>query len=71
MISSFVGLSLEEKFASHFGIWIYAAKKLSVRRGIYERLDLVKAAVAGFNRRFRTDPPHRCIRVLVADVMGH
>ena len=46
--SSFAGLSLVEKFASHFGIWIYAAKKLSVRRGIYERLDLVKAAVAGF-----------------------
>ena len=35
--SSFAGLSLVEKFASHFGIWIYAAKKLSVRRGI-ERL---------------------------------
>jgi len=46
--SSFAGLSLIEKFASHLSVWTYAGKKLSERRGIYGRLDLVKAAVAGF-----------------------
>ena len=46
--SSFAGLSLIEKLASHFGVWTYASKKPSERRGIYERLDLAKAAVAGF-----------------------
>ena len=46
--SSFAGLSVVEKFASHFGVWTFAIKKLSDRRGIYDRLDLLKAAVAGF-----------------------
>lgn len=46
--SSFAGLSLIEKFATRLSVWTYASKKLSERRGIYGRLDLVKAAVAGF-----------------------
>lgn len=46
--SSFAGLSLVERFASRLAVWTYAEKKLSERRGIYDRLDLVKSAVAGF-----------------------
>jgi hypothetical protein len=46
--SGFAGLSLVEKLAARLSVWTYAAKKLSERRGIYGRLDLVKAAVAGF-----------------------
>ncbi len=46
--TSFAGLSLIEKTASHLSVWSYAQKKLPVRRGIYDRLSLVKGAVAGF-----------------------
>jgi hypothetical protein len=46
--TSFGGLCLIEKIASRLSIWSYAQKKLPARRGIYDRLALVKGAVAGF-----------------------
>ncbi len=46
--TSFAGLSLIEKIASHLSVWSYAQKQLPVRRGMYDRLELVKGAVAGF-----------------------
>lgn len=46
--SSFAGLSLVEKMASKLSIWTYAHNHLPARRGVYERLDLVKGAVGGF-----------------------
>ncbi len=46
--TSFGGLSLIEKTASRLSVWSFAQKQLPARRGIYDRLALVKGAVAGF-----------------------
>jgi len=46
--TSFGGLSLIEKAASRLSVWSFAQKKLPARRGTYDRLALVKGAVAGF-----------------------
>lgn len=46
--TSFGGLSLVEKAASHLSVWSFAQKVLPSRLGIYDRLAIVKGAVAGF-----------------------
>ena len=46
--TSFGGLSLIEKAASHLSVWSFAQKVLPPRRGTYDRLAIVKGAVAGF-----------------------
>ncbi len=46
--TSFGGLSLIEKTASHLSVWSFARKVLPPRLGIYDRLAIVKGAVAGF-----------------------
>jgi hypothetical protein len=46
--TSFGGLSLIEKAASHLSVWSFAQKRLPARRGTYDRLAIVKGAVAGF-----------------------
>jgi len=46
--TSFGGLSLIGKIASRLSIWNFAQKQLPARRGIYDRLEIAKGAVAGF-----------------------
>lgn len=46
--TSFGGLSLIEKTASRLSVWSFAQKQLPARRGIYDRLAVLKGSVAGF-----------------------
>lgn len=45
--SSFAGLSLVGQLAARLGIWSFAQKVLPVRGGTHERIDILKAGVAG------------------------